>query len=356
MKKKVLFIIHSIHGGGAQKQMQYIIRNLDRNRYDPYLCVFKITGADADVLPAGIRIYDLSTKLHPATLFLTLKLMRLLIRLKPDKVLSFMWSANIVSLLATSFFKISMVISERIYTPLSIKKYSFWKIKRRMISSLYKRASKIIAVSDDVKKGLVDEFFIPENLIHVINNGINSITIEKLSNEYEVELKDYVFACGTLEKKKNFSLLIDAMKDMKGKPLVILGKGSQESLLRRKAEENMVNLVLPGYLENPYPYFKNAGCFVLTSEYEGFPNVILESMALEVPVVSVDCPGGIKEIIKDGKDGSIVDAGDAHGLAVAIKKILEEKEYRDLIIRNAKEKVKNFSLDSMIKKYEDIIS
>ena len=108
---------------------------------------------------------------------------------------------------------------------------------------------------------------------------------------------------------------------------------------------------------NPFPYFKNAGVVVLTSQYEGFPNVVLEAFACRVPVVAVDCQGGIREIIEDGKNGIIVPQNNKKELSSDRKKLINNENLCKILTENAYKKVKeNFTVKKMIEKYENIIS
>ncbi|HUW22550.1 MAG TPA: glycosyltransferase [bacterium] len=354
--KKILFVFYRIYGGGAEKQMQYILRYIDREKFEPNLAVFHLTGTEKELVPENVPIFDLSTKLRPASIFLTFKLINLIKRSKPDKILSFLWGTNLISILAGILTKTDFLISERTFSGIDIKGYSLPKLRKKMISLLYPKAEKIIAVSYNVKENLCKYFDIPESKIEVIYNGIDLEKIKKLKIEYEINLQSYLLACGGLHKWKNYDFLIEVMAELKSLSLVILGEGPLRKHLKEKAESLGVDLILPGYINNPYPYFKKARAFVLTSLYEGFPNVILEAMACGVPVVSVDCPGGVNEIIENGKTGLLVPRGDKKALARAMIKLLKDENLRRILIENAYRKVKEeFTLDRMVKSYEDVL-
>jgi len=353
---KILFVIYSIYGGGAEKQMQYILEYIDRKMFEPHLCVFDLTGKENEVVPEEIPVYDLSTNLRPASFFLIFKLMKLIKKIKPHKILSFMWGANLISILAGILTKTEFLISERTFSEVDIKGYFLSKLRKKIVSLLYRKAEKMIAVSYNVKKNLCKYFDIPKRKIRVISNGVDLKKIEKLKSEYEINLQNYLLACGGLHKWKNYDFLIEVMAELKSLSLVILGDGPLKKHLKQKAESLGVNLILPGYINNPYPYFKKAKVFALTSLYEGFPNVVLEAMACGVPVVSVDCPGGVNEIIENGKTGLLVPSGDKKALTSAVIKLLENKNLCKILTENGYRKVKEeFTLDRMIKSYEDVL-
>ncbi|MBA7509985.1 N-acetylgalactosamine-N,N'-diacetylbacillosaminyl-diphospho-undecaprenol 4-alpha-N-acetylgalactosaminyltransferase [subsurface metagenome] len=354
--KKILFVIYSIYGGGAEKQMQYILRYIDRKKFELNLAVFHLTGTENELVPEDVPIFDLGTKLRPASIFLTYKLISLIKKIKPDRILSFLWGTNLISILAGILTKTDFLISERTFSKIDIKGYSLPKLRKKMISLLYPKAEKITTVSYDVRENLCKYFDIPESKIEVIYNGIDLEKIKKLKNEYEINLQSYLLACGGLHKWKNYDFLIEVMAELKSLSLVILGEGPLRKHLKEKAESLGVDLILPGYINNPYPYFKKARAFVLTSLYEGFPNVVLEAMACGVPVVSVDCPGGVNEIIENGKTGLLVPSDDKKVLAGAMIKLLKDENLCKVLTENAYRKVKEeFTLARMVKSYEDVL-
>jgi len=356
MRKRVLFVIYSIYGGGAERQMQYILKYIDRKKFEPHLAIFHLTGKEKNVVPDDVPVYDLSAKLRPASFFVFFKLLQLIKRLRPDKILSFMWGANLIFILAGIITRVPVVISERTFTPVDLKQYRLRYIRKFEIKMLYPYAKKIIAVSKNIKTALTDFFNIPHKKIKVIENAVDIEEIALKCKQYDVSIGDYVFACGSLEKIKNFSFLIEIMAEIKNYKLIILGDGSQREYLKNKAEELGIDLILPGYVENPYPYFRNAKVFVLTSLYEGSPNVVLEAMTCGVPVVAVDCPGGVREVIKNGENGIIVPQKDKTKLVKAIKDVLENRPLREKLVSNAGEYIKKFGVVDMVKKYESLIS
>ncbi len=356
MKKKLLFVIYSIYGGGAEKQMQYLLKYIDRGKFEPHLAVFHLTGKENKVVPADIPVYDLSTAVRPASFFLFFKLIGLIKKIKPDRILSFMWGVNLISILAGKLTGIKLIVSERTFMPLDIKKYSFQALRRQLISFLYRKANRITAVSNDVKRALIDYFSLPEEKIKVIYNGLDIKKIHAEMNEYCSSFGRYVLGCGRLEKEKNFDLILQAMLGIPGLKLVILGEGSLRKELAKKAEKLGVELVLPGHIENPYPWMRKAEVFILTSRYEGSPNVLLEAMACKIPVVSVDCPGGIREIIENGRNGIIVPQGNKNELISAIRGILKNSEFAKKLSEKALGTVKKFDMLNMVKKYEEILS
>jgi glycosyltransferase involved in cell wall biosynthesis len=132
---------------------------------------------------------------------------------------------------------------------------------------------------------------------------------------------------GRLTRQKDFPTLIRAfaaVRKVRDCRLVILGEGKDRPALEALAKEMGVggDVDLPGFVENPYAHMSRASLFVLSSAWEGSPNVLTEALALGLPAVATDCPSGPREILEDGRYGPLVPVGDADALAGAILKTL----------------------------------
>lgn len=356
-RKKVLFVAHSIYGGGSEKRISSILRGLDRSKFEPHLCVFSLTGKEAQVLPADVPLHDLRTSLRPASLFLVWKLYRLIKELKPDKVFSVLWSVNLVSAAAAMLAGTPAVLNEATTPSESIKRYPFPALRKTLIGALYRRARSVVAVSDYAKADLVRNFGVPAGKIAAVRNAVRAEEIERAAAEQCPAGEGYVFSCGGLNWWKNYGLLIEAMKGGAGAKLVILGEGPLHDELAAQARDAGVDLELPGHKDNPYPYFKHASVFVLTSLYEGFPNVIAEAMACGTPVIAVDCPGGVREIMEDGLTGRIVPQNDPAALKAAILELRSDKALAQELAANARAALlKDFSFRKMLDGYEKVLA
>jgi len=130
-----------------------------------------------------------------------------------------------------------------------------------------------------------------------------------------------------------------------------LGEGDErpklEALIKERELEEAV--ALPGFVDNPYKYMKHAAVFVLSSQWEGFGNVLVEAMALGTPVVSTDCPSGPAEILENGKWGVLVPVGDIQQLAKGILSALKKKEI------NSMPRALMFSVENIMKEYSNIL-
>jgi glycosyltransferase involved in cell wall biosynthesis len=133
--------------------------------------------------------------------------------------------------------------------------------------------------------------------------------------------------------------------------LIILGDGPMRDPLERLISELGLEerVMLPGFTLDPYAWYRSSDLFVLSSLWEGFGNVVVEALECGVPVVSTNCPGGVGEILDNGRYGSLVPVGDHQSLAEAIAKDLKNKHDHDLL----KTRAKSFSLPVIAKQYLD---
>ena len=171
-----------------------------------------------------------------------------------------------------------------------------------------------------------------------------------------------IVTCGRLDKQKRFDLLIDAFHKVCDEfpeyTLEIYGVGSLQTSLQEQIDVlgRQERIKLMGRSEDVPNTIKTASLFVLSSDFEGLPNALMEAMALGLPVVSTDCGGGgARALIKDGVDGLIVPCNDADALAEAIRKNLADPEAAKLRGENAGEKAKGFSTENVVAQWETYI-
>jgi len=371
MKKiRVLFVINSLAGGGAERVLVHILENLDRSQFDISLCTFS-SQVDYNI-PSDIKYFSFNKRNYFDLLSIIYKLKNIFQFEKYDVVVSFLTYTNIFVTISwlLSGKKIPLVISERCNPIDNLKNQRYSRIKLKLISKLYPFANVVITVSEGVKKSLLSCFKIPTTKLKVIYNPVNIKKIdilrrEKITEEavFKNDNKPIIISCGRLTKQKNYPSLIKAIKILKDTGikanLIILGKGEEEKRLKKLVKDlNLEKEVrFLGFKKNPYKYISRATIFVLSSKYEGFPNVLLEAMACEVPVISTDCHYGPSEIIEHGKNGFLVPVNDEYALAEKIKILLKEPTLRrNFAIEGRKTVEKKFDLKRIIKQWEDLIT
>ncbi len=185
----------------------------------------------------------------------------------------------------------------------------------------------IITVSKGIEGEIEGINFITPKTIKTIYNPFNVSDIIERSNinNQLIPDGDYLIHVGRFVKQKRHDVLFDAISKMKNSlPVVLLV--NNEDKVRKLAEKYNVadRIILPGHQTNPYPWIKNAKAMVLSSDFEGLPTVLIESLICGTPIVSTDCPHGPKEILKDHLSKYLVPVQDSGALANAVDDILTD--------------------------------
>jgi len=361
---KTLFVIPSLGGGGAERILLEIIKNLTPKKFQPQLVLFERRGPYLSQLPSEVKVYDLKKRRRIDFLKLVIKLAYIIAREKPDIILSFLSYANLIAILAKkfSFSKSRLIACEQNFTSLQIRNQRLSRIKTFLIKKLYPYADRIVAVSQGVKRDLMANFEIEGRRIEVIYNGLDIKRIKKLSleavnhNQFENGTL-YIIGIGRLTKQKGFQFLLKAFKLVREKhkvKLLLLGEGEEfnnlESLCRALSIEKEVAFL--GFQDNPYKYLARSNIFVLSSLWEGFGNVIIEAMACGIPVIATRCPYGPEEIITDGVNGLLVPVGDVNALAEAILRLLDDEPLRRRLGEAGRRRAEDFDVQKMVSRYE----
>ena len=204
------------------------------------------------------------------------------------------------------------------------------------MKKLYPLADGIVFQTPDAKKyfdGIVNSNY------EIIPNPVNDLFIK---NPYSEERKKVIVNVGRIEGQKNQLLLIKSFEKIMDKfpdyKLIIYGEGSKKEELIKYINERKLNnrVVLAGQVDNIYDKIYDASLFVLSSDYEGMPNALIEAMCLGLPVISTDCPcGGPKMLIKDGVNGFLVPVNDENIMSETISRILADDKLRKELSINA---------------------
>ncbi len=218
-----------------------------------------------------------------------------------------------------------------------IKKSNILKqfIRFKTIRSVYSNADGIIAVSKGVALDLANVCGLPADIIHILPNPIITPELYDMSREpvvhpwFKAGEPPVILAVGGLRRVKDFPTLIRAFALVRMKRncrLMILGEGRQRDALIKLVNELEVadDVLLPGFQENPYSFMAKSRVLVLSSVREGYPTVLVEALALGLPVISTDCDSGPSEILKDGLYGSLVPVGNFEVMANYIIESLDK--------------------------------
>ena len=367
-RKKILFVMISLGGGGAERVSLNILKYINREKFIPSLVLFEKKGVYLDQIPEDVAVYDLKKRSRFDFFKLIFRLAyRIYPKVKPDIVVSFLSYANFISIFSRVFsfsIKPSIVVSEHSSTSISLRLNRLKRINMLLLKNIYPLTDKIIVVSKGIKKDLIQNFNISDKKIKLIYNAINLPEIEKLSKEsVTTELFNddipIVIACGRLTYEKNFPLLLNSFSKVLKKhnaKLLILGEGEEKGKLVKLSciLEIDDKVFFLGFQKNPFKYMAKSDVFVLSSIYEGFGNVIVEAMACGIPVISTDCPSGPGEIITDGVNGFLVPVGDILAMSDVILKLLKDEKLRKDIAAAGKIRAGDFLVEKMVSEYESV--
>ncbi len=359
-KLKILILASTLGGGGTERRTVYILKYINRDIFEPILCVWEKKGVYVKDIPRQTKLYAVKRRNKAFTL---LNMCKVINKEKPDIIFGNMWGINAAAILALKmmFFKRKMKAKLIIGV---VTNPSYFK-HQNIIRFLYNFADLFVTNSYGIREYLVSSWKIPKEKIRVIHNGVDIKNIDKLSFEKvdHIWIKNnynLIISVGRLTKPKGLPYLLDALKILNKKNpvyLIIVGKGEEEERLKKMAKKigikNRVDFI--GFKHNPFKYIAKTNLFILASLWEGFPNVLLEAMACKTPVVSTDAPYGPSEIIEDGVNGYLVPAADSARLAEKILYVLENLDKQDNVKREARQTVeKKFTVETMLLNYEKL--
>ena len=301
-----------------------------------HLLLIKTRSRHLNDLHPAIKVIELGSR-HTATSLLPL--IRYLRSCRPHCLLAAKDRAGRLAVLARLLARAPTRLVVRLGTNLSAalahrSGLKLW-LRRIPIRLLYPRIDRIVAVSEGVRQDTVAVAGIPPARIEVVHNPVITPRLLQLAQAASphpwlgVAQTPLILAAGRLTLQKDFTTLIRAFARLReDRPcrLIILGEGRQEAKLRTLAGDLGVGDMVgfPGFTDNPYAYMARADLFVLSSRWEGSPNVLTEAMALGTPVVATDCPSGPGEILAGGRHGPLVPVGDVEALAREILRTLDD--------------------------------
>ena len=352
----LLLHISDLRGGGAERQFSILAEHLDRERFDPHACFWR--PVKRYTLPDDIPVSYLRKTRPWHVLPLVRDLRNLVQTTKPDLVYSQLHYVNMVT--GTALAGLSSAprwICRISNDPRREMRGIFAIWARRAI----RRADRVVCCSRGVAQQTQAYLKIDPDRIVQLDNLADTTKIDRLSAaEVPTIKRDGVFVivhAGRFHRQKNQSLLLRAfarLKDLDAE-LWMLGEGELEDELRSEAVRLAVSdrVRWLGFQSNPYPFFRAADCFALTSDFEGSPNVLIEAMICGLPVVSTTCPFGPDEIVSNGVTGFLFDPRDEIGAARAITEIARGSGSR-MGEEGRKIAVRRFGLDRTLQSFEDL--
>lgn len=361
-KKRIVFIIHALYSGGAQRVVVNLLNSINRDKFEVHLIVLKAEGIMLSDIQLDVTIHDLG---NPSIKKVFFKFLKKIYSLKPHIVFSGIGHINgllspFIPILSRLIpHHVEWIARETSVASLYIQHDSNSKLYRFLYRHFYKNFNQIICQSSYMREDLIKVFNLPKEKMVVINNPVNidkieRLSLEKMRKEFDSNTINIV-AVGALREEKRFDLLLEVFALLgENYNLTIVGEGKKEQELKALSSQlNIEQLVsFEGQQSNPYSYMKNADILVLTSAFEGFPNVLLEANSCGTPVIAFNAPGGIAEIVLNGFNGYLVPHLSVKKMATTIlsfeKNSFDEAKIKDYI----REK---YALNTIIQKYEEVL-
>lgn len=366
-RKKIAFFVSSFFDGIGVNTVR-LAKSFHKEGYNVDLLITGTERKYIDIESTTINVIEFNCTGVYKTIPQLIQYMK---RAQPEAIISGGEAPNLTLILTNLFLfkriktKIIVSIRTHLSTQYSHRKSNMKSMMLKYLGKiLYRFADQIVAVSKGVAADVSQLFGVDRESVKVIYNPI----VEKnglINSDNEEELlhpwinegnSNIILGVGRLVPQKNFQLLINAfaiVRESINAKLIIVGEGSERELLEGEIQDlglkGYIDLV--GYQSNPYTYMKNADVFVLSSEWEGFGNVIVEAMICGTKVVSTDCPSGPSEILDSGKYGFLVERNNSRKLADAILTSLKsELDSEDIITR-----ANYFSVENTMEEYKMII-
>lgn len=362
--KRVLFLIPNLNSGGSQRVLLTILSHIDRSKFEIMLAVFHAdTKAFQHLVPNDIEFVDLKSYRVRYGLG---KIVALIWKWRPDAVFSTLSHLNLAIAALKPILPCNIKYIARESTILNqlVKKKNrpyFWYW---VYASFYRNFHLIICQSLFMQRDLTSEFKISKKDTLVINNPIDfdyintkarvgSATNRLFKGKRSSSTK--FLAVGRLSAVKGFDILIEALSLIPSRDfsLTIIGDGELQSELRELSFKLGIDdlVFFEGFQSNPYPWYLNADALILSSHYEGFPNVVLESLACNTPVISTPAIGGVTEILRNVKGCVLAKEVSAVSLADAIVEWLTTRGKIDF-----EATVNPYHVCKIIGQYEDAIN
>ena len=325
---RALFFLADFGGGGAQRTLLNLASAMPSGDVSVELAVGDARGPARDWISPGLQYHDLGGRRLAA---LVPSLTRLIRARAPDIVLSTMMDANVTTALAARLARSKAAIVLRETNSLRARG-DIGALRRKLAGLTYRRADLIVALSEGVRRELVDDLGLEnERTVTIPNPVAVSEIAERVAKLRQRRTRarngKRIVAVGRLHRQKGFDVLIDAVADhTPDATLVILGEGPERAKLAQQARMRGLadRVSMPGFVDDTLPYLADADLFVLSSRWEGFGHVIVEAMAAGVPVVATDCPYGPADIIDNEKSGLLVAPENPASLGAAIKRLLSD--------------------------------
>ncbi len=359
MKRRILLSVSSLSAGGAERTTAELALALVERGHE--VAVMTLASPEKDHYRLDPRIGRIALDLiwNSSSLWQSVagnirrsRMIRgAVTSYRPDLVISFIQQNNVRMLAALAGSRLPVIVSERI-DPRRHAVGRAWRLARRL---LYPMAARLVVQTESVARWAVG--IVPGRRVRVVPNFVRELP----PAAYTGRATDELLAVGRLDHQKGFDLLLRAFAASEfaraGARLVILGEGPERRALETLAQELKIaeRVLLPGVVRDPETWMARCAVFVLPSRYEGFPNALLEAMAMGCPVIAADCGSGPREMVQDGENGLLVPPEDVSALAQALDRLWRDAALRARLGAAAVEVRERFSKERVLALWEQMI-
>ncbi len=361
-EKTIYFVMPALGGGGAERVISILLNNLNRKKFKLHLVIIKKDASTSflkDLKPdVTIHYLNIKTSLKYSAPIFILKLTRLLYKNKPDILFMGAGTINAFTAFFLPIFPKNMIsVARESNLPSKFEKIKFIK---KLYKKVYGNFDEIIVQSNDMQEDLLVNFNLPKEKLIKINNPCDIQSINKNLSISSPNLFDpnkiNLLAAGRLTYQKGFDLLLKELKNANIREnlhLTILGEGEDELMLKKMVKNLSLEdkVTFAGQVNNPFQYMQQADLFVLSSRYEGFPNILLESLYCGSPALVNKCQGGVDEIIKEGFNGLFF-SFDKSNFAQQLNRILTLHFNKKEISADIAQR---FGVETIIPQYENLL-
>ena len=345
--------------GGVERMLVNLMQAFVQHGVRIDLLRIRNTGAYAAKLPSEVNIIDLPANHAFSSIY---PLARYFSKTEAKGMLVAKDRPSRAAIIARSLAGAKIRLVLRLGTNLSASLEHKWRLAKwgRFLPSrlLYSQADRIVTVSRGVAEDTARITRLPLERIRVIHNPVLTPDLFAAAKQdpdhpwLKNKTTPVVLGVGRLTRQKDFSTLIRAVAKVRtSRPvrLIVLGEGGKRPELERLSKELKLqdSVDLPGFHSNPFCCMQRSDVFVLSSLWEGSPNVLTEAMALGTPVISTDCPSGPREILENGRYGPLVKMGDVSSMAGEIVRMLDAPPHPDLL----REAVKGYHFEDSARRY-----
>ena len=361
INKKVLFFMPSIEGGGVEKNL-FIVSKFFTKKFR-YISLITTSVNFKSKFDKKIKIIspksDLWVKFQRRPKYIICLFLLLTEIFKNKKIIVFSWQANIYCLLLCKLFGVKVVVRSN-SAPIG---WSNNILKNYIFKKVLKLADKTMVNSEEFNRELRRRYNIKPVTIY---NPLNKNEIIKLANKkikepfFKKDCLNLINVARFTNQKDHLTLLkaINLIKNKVRLKLMIIGRGSNLHIMKNYISNNDLNdtIKIKKFTDNPFPYMRLANAFILSSTFEGLPNVLLESLVLKRFIISSNCQTGPREILLNGKGGLLFKVGNHTQLSKKILFLSRNKKQCNKMLSVAIKNLNRFDESLNLDKYFNLIN